>query len=119
MTNQRSSFQRLEETSRFFTMLTDSHAEGQSSMHIEWISEVYRQNQLRPPGISLETVGTTMVLSKTGDSPSHTGGLPPLSPGHIAHATCGDFSKKLVAILSDTRHNSIKLLSTKIVWCNT
>ena len=51
ITNQRSSFKRLEGSSGFFTILTHSHADGQSCMNIEWIYEVYRHNQPQPPVI--------------------------------------------------------------------
>ena len=45
----------------FLTMLTHSHAEGQSGiMDIELISEVNRHNQPQFPYLSLGTVDTTM-----------------------------------------------------------
>ena len=51
--NQRSPFQCLEGASGFFTMLTHSHAEGQSGMDIEWISEVSRHNWPLPRGMTM------------------------------------------------------------------
>ena len=51
--------------SGLFALLTQSHEEGQSSMHIEQLSEVYQHNQPRPVDISLWTVGMTMRLSMT------------------------------------------------------
>ena len=41
-----------------------SHAEGQSSMDIEWITEFYAVNQPRPPNIlaGYGTLGTTIYL---------------------------------------------------------
>ena len=64
-TNQRSSFQRFEGAYRVSTMLTHSHAEGQSSMNNEGVSDVYRHNQPRPLDISLGTVGMTMIHTKS------------------------------------------------------
>ena len=43
-------------------MLTHSHAEGQSGMNIEWLSEVNQHNQPRSSYASLETVDTTMSM---------------------------------------------------------
>ena len=49
ITNWRSSFQHFEGISGFFTMLTHSQVEGQSSMDIEWKYEVYQRDQPPPP----------------------------------------------------------------------
>ena len=62
ITNLPYSFQRVEGKSGFFTMpIHIATHRGQSSMNIEWISEVYQHNQPRPADISLGTVGTTML----------------------------------------------------------
>ena len=71
-------------------MLTQSHAEGQSSMNTEWISKVYQLNQPRPLDISLGTVGTTMLFLKVHhllkDSEEWPGGQQGLPREHDGQA---------------------------------
>ena len=62
--NQPAIFQHLEGASGFFTVLTHSHAEGQSGMNTEWISNVYWHNQSRSPYLSFWDRGYDDVLSQ-------------------------------------------------------
>ena len=59
ITNPRSTFQCLEGASDLYT-----HAEGQSSMNIEQITELNQANQPQPPNISSGTLGTTMYRDR-------------------------------------------------------